>query len=275
MKCPACGFESPDGFAFCGKCGTKLAITCPNCGAESPPGFAFCGRCGTRLAPATAPGALIAGADLARLKPYLPPRQLDDLPPAPLWREDDLVRAHDHLARLLDVVITYLPRQLVQAELALAGVPPVGGAFLDGALLFADISGFTAMSERLSSLGQEGAEQITALVNRYFGAMLDVLFAHGGDLFKFGGDALLAFFPDQVGGSASALQVAWAMQEAMAAFHQVETSLGTFPLQMKIGRQSRGGGQRWPNPHQPRRVRAGAGQGLGGRRRGAGRPLPG
>jgi len=193
------------------------------------------GTQGTRLAPATAPGALITGADLARLKPYLPPRQLDDLPPAPLWRKDDLVRTHDHLARLLDVVITYLPRQLVQAELALADVPPVGGAFLDGALLFADISGFTAMSERLSTLGQEGAEQITALVNRYFGAMLDVLFAHGGDLFKFGGDALLAFFPDQVGGSASALQAAWAMQEAMAAFHQVETSLGTFPLQMKIG----------------------------------------
>ena len=235
MRCPACGFENTDGFAFCGKCGTKLALTCPNCGAESPPGFAFCGRCGTRLAPATAPDALITAADLARLKLYLPPRQLDDLPPAPLWRKDDLARTHDHLARLLDIVITYLPRQLVQAELALADVPLVGGTFLDGALLFADISGFTPMSERLSTLGQEGAEQITALVNRYLGAMLDVLFAHGGDLFKFGGDALLAFVPDQVGGSASALQAAWAMQEAMAAFHQVETSLGTFPLQIKIG----------------------------------------
>jgi class 3 adenylate cyclase len=136
---------------------------------------------------------------------------------------------------LLDVVITYLPRYLVRTELATDDVPSVGGAFLDGALLLADISGFTPLSERLSTLGREGAEQITGLVNRYFSAMLQVLFAYGGVLFKFGGDALLAFFPDQVGGSRSALQAAWAMQEAMTAFHQVKTSLGTFPLQMKIG----------------------------------------
>ena len=235
MRCPACNFENPDGFAFCGKCGHKLTLTCPNCGAESPPGLAFCGQCGTRLVPAEATGALITEVDLARLVPYLPPAQLEELPPAPLWREDDLARAQDHLSELLDVVVTYLPRHLVGTELTTGDVAPVGGAFLDGALLFADISGFTAMSERLSTLGVEGAEQVTALVNRYFSAMLEVLFAYGGDLFKFGGDALLAYFPDTIGGSASAIQAAWTMQQAMTAFHQVKTSLGTFPLQMKIG----------------------------------------
>jgi len=136
---------------------------------------------------------------------------------------------------LLNVVTTYLPRHLVQSELAPGRPSLTGGAFLDGALLFADISGFTAMSEKLATLGKEGAEQITALVNRYFDAMLQVLFAYGGDLFKFGGDALLAFFAQEAGGSLSALQAAWAMQQAMTAFHRVETSLGTFPLQMKIG----------------------------------------
>ena len=104
MRCPACNFENPDGFAFCGKCGHKLTLTCPNCGAESPPGLAFCGQCGTRLVPAEATGALITEADLARLVPYLPPAQLEELPPAPLWREGDLARAQDHLSELLEVV---------------------------------------------------------------------------------------------------------------------------------------------------------------------------
>jgi len=216
-------------------------MKCPSCGFENPDHFAFCGKCGVRLAPQESE-ALITEADLERLRRYLPPLQRDNLPPSHLWQDQDLARAHEHLTRLLDVVITYLPRQLVQVELAPGDIPPVGGAFLDGTLLFADISGFTHLSEQLSVLGKEGAERITELISQCFGAMLEVLFAHGGDLFKFGGDALLAFFPDDVGGSSSALrqcsgqalQAAWAMQEAMTTFHQVETKLGTFPLQMKI-----------------------------------------
>jgi class 3 adenylate cyclase/tetratricopeptide (TPR) repeat protein len=235
MKCFACGFENPDGFAFCGRCGHTLTRTCASCGAESLPGFAFCGRCGARLAPAEISTPLISETNMARLRSYLPVHHLDDLPPVPFWEQDDLARTQGHLNRLLDVVITYLPRHLVQTKLTPSNVPSVGGAFLDGALLLADISGFTPLSEQLSALGKEGAEQITSVVNRYFGAMLEVLFAYGGDLFKFGGDALLAFFPGQASGSGNALQAAWAMQEAMNAFRQVETTLGTFPLQMKIG----------------------------------------
>ncbi|MEJ5311427.1 MAG: adenylate/guanylate cyclase domain-containing protein [Anaerolineae bacterium] len=235
VQCPACHFENPDGFAFCGKCGAKLTVVCPQCGAEIPPGFAFCGRCGTRLAP-PAPAGLITEAELARLAPYLPPDFLDNLPPAALWQPTDVTRVQELLTHLLESVVTYLPRYLVQAELA-APEAGAGGEFLHGTLLFSDISGFTAMSEHLSTLGKDGAEQIVALVNRYFSAMLDVLFAYGGDLFKFGGDALLAFFPDgpETPGSINALHAAWAMQQAMAAFREVETSLGTFPLQMKIG----------------------------------------
>ncbi len=235
IQCPACHFENPDGFAFCGRCGAKLAVVCPQCGAEVPPGFAFCGRCGTRLAP-PAPAALITEEELARIEPYLPPGTLDNLPPAALWQPADVTRVQEILTRLLDNVVTYLPRYLVQIELA-APETTAGGEFLRGTLLFSDISGFTAMSERLSTLGKDGAEQIVALVNRYFSAMLHVLFTYGGDLFKFGGDALLAFFPDspETPGSVNALHAAWAMQQAMAAFREVETSLGTFPLQMKIG----------------------------------------
>ena len=62
-------------------------MRCPGCGFENPDGFAFCGKCGARLTPSEFPGALITEADLARLKPYLPLCQLDDLHPASLWQD--------------------------------------------------------------------------------------------------------------------------------------------------------------------------------------------
>lgn len=60
-----------------------MTIRCPACRFENPDGFAFCGKCGARIAP-PAPAALVTDADLARLAPYLPPGALDQLPPAPL-----------------------------------------------------------------------------------------------------------------------------------------------------------------------------------------------
>jgi adenylate cyclase len=54
MKCPACGFDNPEGFRFCGSCGTALARACPTCGAEVPEGFRFCGTCGQPMDEAVA-----------------------------------------------------------------------------------------------------------------------------------------------------------------------------------------------------------------------------
>ena len=47
--------------------------------------------------------------------------------------------------------------------------------------MFADVSGFTAMSEKLSVLGKEGAEEITLIVNDYFSSMLAISERYGGD----------------------------------------------------------------------------------------------
>lgn len=58
LACPACGSLNPDGFRFCGECGTQvLAAGCPNCGEAFQPGQRFCGRCGAPLA------ATVAGPD--------------------------------------------------------------------------------------------------------------------------------------------------------------------------------------------------------------------
>ena len=100
--------------------------------------------------------------------------------------------------------------------------------------MFADISGFTAMSERLSRIGREGAEEITAIVNRYFSAMLALLREYDGHLVKFGGDALLGLFLEPYSAE-RAVQAAVRMQEAMHEFAELRTSQGVFPLRMKIG----------------------------------------
>ncbi len=55
VQCLTCGFDNPEGFRFCGSCGTSLARTCPSCGSEVPAGFRFCGVCGTAMDEAATP----------------------------------------------------------------------------------------------------------------------------------------------------------------------------------------------------------------------------
>jgi class 3 adenylate cyclase/tetratricopeptide (TPR) repeat protein len=60
------------------------------------------------------------------------------------------------------------------------------------ALLFADISGFTSLTETLAKSGPAGLEDLTQVLNTYFGDITDLILAHGGDVIKFAGDSLLA-----------------------------------------------------------------------------------
>jgi predicted ATPase/class 3 adenylate cyclase len=174
-------------------------------------------------------------ADVERLQPYLRAALLNELrrvllaPPLPL-----LERCSAQLARLLDITASHLPAYLV-AQVAQDPRPGrTGGRFVEGALLFADVSGFTAMSEKLSRTGREGAEEISSIINHYFGVMLALLRESGGQLLKFGGDALLGLFLEP-GSALRATQAALRMQAAMAEFAQTRTSQGIFPLRMKVG----------------------------------------
>ena len=100
----------------------------------------------------------------------------------------------DHLGALLRTVSTYLPRYLVSEQLRQRQPGQISGQFRHATIMFADISGFTALSERLSRRGEEGAEKIARIVGDYFTAVLDITARQGGDLLKFGGDALLVAF---------------------------------------------------------------------------------
>ncbi|GAB4447940.1 MAG: adenylate/guanylate cyclase domain-containing protein [Anaerolineae bacterium] len=107
------------------------------------------------------------------------------------------------------------------------------------ATVFADISGFTPLAEKLAANGGRGAEELTALLNRVFDALITAAEDHGGRVVKFGGDALSIIWPgpeeSMPEAVARAITAAFAMQAAMTAFATVSTSQGQFGLQMKIG----------------------------------------
>ena len=85
----------------------------------------------------------------------------------------------------------YVPRVLQQH---LVEAPQRRAWVADGTAVFADVSGFTKLSEALARKGKEGAEQITETIERVFHDLLGVAYERGGSLLKFGGDALLLWF---------------------------------------------------------------------------------
>jgi class 3 adenylate cyclase/tetratricopeptide (TPR) repeat protein len=76
----------------------------------------------------------------------------------------------------------------------LAHAPDETARLIDGSLVSADISGFTRLTEQLSTMGRRGAEELTDLLNTCFDEMIAVCLTAGGDIIKFGGDALLVLF---------------------------------------------------------------------------------
>jgi adenylate cyclase len=98
-------------------------------------------------------------------------------------------------------------------------------------VLFADISGFTRMSEGMEPLVLAG------ILNRTFEAMTDQIFSRGGTLDKYIGDAIMAFFgapspdPDH---ARHAIDAAVAMQETLYALNAARPE-GYPELQMRIG----------------------------------------
>ncbi len=105
---------------------------------------------------------------------------------------------------------------------------------LEGACLFADVSGFTALSESLAAIGAEGAEVLTRVLNEFYAAVIAVLEPAGGDVMRFAGDAVTVFFPGEHAAE-SALRAGLDLQGMMGRFASVPTPAGPAVLKMKIG----------------------------------------
>lgn len=105
--------------------------------------------------------------------------------------------------------------------------------------LFVDISGFTNMTESLMSHGQHGAEVMATIMRAIFAQPVRSVFAHGGFVSNFAGDAFTAVFPFMSEGPAnptmSALAAAWQIQEHMKRNARQRTRYGYFEFSVKIG----------------------------------------
>ena len=100
-------------------------------------------------------------------------------------------RAHERLAREEVARANYsrfLPEYVVKQMLENPESFKLGGVNQTINVVFADIRGFTSISEHAPP------EKIVSLLNRYFSAMTDIIFAHGGTLDKYLGDGLMALF---------------------------------------------------------------------------------
>ncbi|HEV8159301.1 MAG TPA: adenylate/guanylate cyclase domain-containing protein [Pyrinomonadaceae bacterium] len=132
----------------------------------------------------------------------------------------ETVKAHKRLAREEVARANYgrfMPEYVVKQMLENPDSFKLGGVNQTVTILFADIRGFTAFSER------ENPEKVVGLLNRYFTAMSEIIFAHGGTLDKYIGDGLMAIFgaPTATPEDAkNALKTAVTMQRRLATLNK-------------------------------------------------------
>lgn len=103
----------------------------------------------------------------------------------------ETVKAHKRLAREEVARANYsrfMPEYVVKQLLDHPESFRLGGVNQKITVLFADIRGFTSTSET------ENPEKVVGLLNKYFTAMSEIIFAHGGTLDKYIGDGLMALF---------------------------------------------------------------------------------
>ncbi|MEW6685583.1 MAG: adenylate/guanylate cyclase domain-containing protein [Candidatus Edwardsbacteria bacterium] len=141
-------------------------------------------------------------------------------------------KIENRLKELYQAMVRYLPSAILGREKE----DLRKGCFQEQAVLVADISGFTTLSEKLSHRGRAGAEEVTEIINRFFSPLVKIVFRHGGDLLRFSGDALAATFSEIPSVKESkelrAVLTAWKIQDFLKNFPEVETSVGAFPLSM-------------------------------------------
>src|SRR4051794_39566706 len=100
--------------------------------------------------------------------------------------------------------------------------------------MFADIAGFTKLSETLAAElgGHRASEELTANLNRVFHALIAEVDAYGGSVIYFSGDAVTCWFAGDDG--LRAIAAGFAMQRAIAREGTIATRASTLSLEMKV-----------------------------------------
>ncbi|CAN5642503.1 adenylate/guanylate cyclase domain-containing protein [soil metagenome] len=149
----------------------------------------------------------------------------------------ETVKAHKRLAREEVARANYsrfMPEYVVKQLLENPNSFRLGGANQTITVLFADIRGFTALSEREN----KNPEKVVGILNRYFTAMSDVIFKHGGTLDKYIGDGIMAIFGAPTASpqdADNALQTAIEMQRSVESLNKEFKAEGISLIEVGVG----------------------------------------
>lgn len=140
------------------------------------------------------------------------------------------VQIAKRLKRVLKNTMSLLPRGVYSKEFFQENN--------DAVLMLIDISGFTRMTEKLTGLGKEGAEEITRLINEYFDPIIKWIFDMNGDVINFGGDSIEAIFPglddEDTTYPFRALDSAFEIMKISKQKKKIETRHGSFSIGIHI-----------------------------------------
>jgi class 3 adenylate cyclase/tetratricopeptide (TPR) repeat protein len=135
---------------------------------------------------------------------------------------------------------SFVPEHVVKTLLEHpTGMPVASAEPTEAVVLFADVVGFTPMSEALAAAGSYGTEELTRILNGWFDSMVGLVSRYGGSVAEVAGDGLIAVFPyerrTRRPTERRAVQCALDMHAAVGRFERVTTRAGTFGVAMRVG----------------------------------------
>jgi len=133
---------------------------------------------------------------------------------------------------LRDYLARYVGNDVIEQMILSQDADPLKNERCEATLLFADIRSFTTLSEGMTP------ENIIAMLNEYFDAMVGIIFKHGGILDKFVGDELMAVYSpqnDKTAAPLAAVRTAIEMQQHLGKLMQDRNARGLPVFQIGIG----------------------------------------
>ncbi|HEY7462333.1 MAG TPA: adenylate/guanylate cyclase domain-containing protein, partial [Gemmatimonadota bacterium] len=213
MKCPDCQHVIPAGAPACPGCGSPRPRFCTECGAGLPSGAKFCPECGHRAEAAAPPGPSPSPAppEVAAATGQAPETAAETPADEPTARGRALLETMAELGRKIETA---------RSEMS--------GDRREVAVLFADLCGYTSISEKLDP------EEIGLLVNQLLQELAGAVQRYGGHVDKFIGDAVMALFGAPVAHEDDPDRAVLAALDMLKVMERHAEGTDT-PLQLRIG----------------------------------------
>ena len=148
------------------------------------------------------------------------------------WGAEAYVQSEKRRREIRRAFSHYVSPSVLESVLSHPEDLKLGGKRVEATVLFSDISGFTAIAEKMPP------EDVAGLLNRYLGKMTAVILQHKGTLDKFIGDAIMAFWgapADDADHALNACRAAVAMQERLESLRGELKADGLPGIDVRIG----------------------------------------